>query len=86
MITMYTKNHCGYCMMAKALLQKHDVEYEEVNIDENEDARDYIISEGHRTMPQFYTDTGELFVEGGFQGLKDHFDKEKIDTAQLGEI
>ena len=60
--------------------------YEEVNIDENEDARDYIISEGHRTMPQFYTDTGELFVEGGFQGLKDHLDKENIDTTQLGTI
>ena len=73
-------------MMAKALLNNNEVEYEEVNIDENEDARDYIISEGHRTMPQFYTDTGELFVEGGFQGLKDHFDKEKIDTAQLGTI
>lgn len=73
-------------MMAKALLNNHDVEYEEINIDEEDDAREFIISEGHRTMPQFYTDTGELFVEGGFQGLKDHFDKEKIDTAQLGEI
>lgn len=86
MITMYTKNNCGFCMMAKALLNNHDVEYEEINIDEEDDAREFIISEGHRTMPQFYTDTGELFVEGGFQGLKDHFDKEKIDTAQLGEI
>ena len=73
-------------MMAKGLLNNNDVEFEEINIDENEDARDFIISEGHRTMPQFYTDTGELFVEGGFQGLKDHFDKEKIDTAQLGDI
>ena len=72
--------------MAKALLNKHDVEYEEVNIDEEDDAKEFIISEGHRTMPQFYTDTGELFVEGGFQGLKDHFDKEKIDTTQLGTI
>ena len=86
MITMYTKNFCGYCQMAKALLNKHDVEYEEVNIDEEDDAKEFIISEGHRTMPQFYTETGELFVEGGFQGLKDHFDKEKIDTTQLGTI
>jgi hypothetical protein len=36
-------------------------------------------------MPQIYQDT-ELFVEGGFQGLKEYLDKETIDTTQLGEI
>ena len=72
-------------MMAKGLLNNKGIEYTEINIEEDSDAYDFLLAEGHRTMPQFYQD-GELFVEGGFQGLKDHLDKETIDTTQLGEI
>lgn len=72
-------------MMAKGLLNNKDIEYTEINIEEDSEAYEFLISEGHRTMPQFYKD-GELFVEGGFQGLKDHLDKENIDTTQLGSI
>jgi glutaredoxin len=71
--------------MAKALLNKHDMAYQEVNIEDDEDLKMFMISQGHRTMPQIYQDS-ELFVEGGFQGLKEHLDKETIDTTQLGEI
>ena len=85
MITVYTKNHCGFCMMAKGLLNTKGMEYTEINIEEDSEAMDFIMSEGHRSVPQIYKD-GELFVEGGFQGLKDHFDKENIDTTQLGTI
>ncbi len=72
-------------MMAKGLLNNKGIEYTEINIEEDSDAMDFLLAEGHRTMPQFYQD-GELFVEGGFQGLKEHLDKETIDTTQLGEI
>lgn len=72
-------------MMAKALLNKHDMAYQEVNIEDDEDLKMFMISQGHRTMPQIYQDD-EIFVEGGFQGLKEHLDKETIDTTQLGEI
>ena len=72
-------------MMAKGLLNNRGLEYTEINIEEDSEAYDFIINEGHRTMPQFYKE-GKLFVEGGFQGLKDHLDKETIDTTQLGEI
>lgn len=85
MITMYTKNNCGYCQMAKGLLNNRDMEYTEINVEESREAMEFLQHQGHRTMPQFYQD-GELFVEGGFQGLKDHLDKENIDTTQLGTI
>ena len=85
MLTVYTKNNCGFCMMAKALLNKHDMAFQEVNIEDDEDLKMFMISQGHRTMPQIYQDD-EIFVEGGFQGLKEHLDKETIDTTQLGEI
>ena len=69
MITVYSKNNCPYCVQAKSLLQLKGVEFEEVKIDETPEAREFVLAEGHRTVPQIYKD-GKLLVEGGFQGLK----------------
>jgi len=85
MITVYTKNNCGFCMMGKAMLSKYGYQYTEINIEEDTDAMEFIISQGHKTMPQFYQD-GDLFVEGGFSGLKLFLESETIDTSKLGEI
>ncbi len=68
-LTLYTKNNCAYCVQAKTLLKNINVEFAEVNIETDVDARNFVINEGHRTMPQIYLD-GKLFVEGGFNGLK----------------
>ena len=69
MLTIYSKNHCAFCDQAKALLKSKDIPFEEVKIDENTEAREFILAEGHRTVPQIYKD-GKVFVEGGFQGLR----------------
>ena len=68
MLTVYTKHWCGYCDMAKAYLKKQDIPYNEINIDDDSDARAFMISEGHATAPQIYND-GKLLVEGGCNGL-----------------
>jgi len=70
MLTVYSKNRCPYCDQAKALLTKWEVPFEEVRIDDpaNPDAREFIVEQGHRTVPQIYLND-KLFVEGGFQGL-----------------
>lgn len=69
MITVYSKNNCPFCVQAKNLLQLKGIEFEEVKIDESTEAREFVLGEGHRTVPQIYKD-GKLLVEGGFQGLK----------------
>jgi glutaredoxin len=46
-----------------------------VKIDEQPEAREWLMAEGHRTVPQLYLD-GKLFVEGGFQGLTKLSDEE----------
>lgn len=88
MITLYSKNNCAYCLQAKALLKNNDIPFEEVNIETNASARDFILSEGHRTMPQVYRD-GKLFVEGGFTGLQklgvDDI-KTKLGLGSLGSL
>jgi glutaredoxin 3 len=70
MITIYSKNNCPYCVQAKNLLKLKGVSYEEIRIDEMSNAahKEFIVAEGHRTVPQIYQD-GKLLVEGGFQGL-----------------
>ena len=68
MLTVYSKNNCPFCDQAKHLLKTHGFKFEEIKIDENPEARDWLVAQGHRTAPQIYL--GEtLFVEGGFQGL-----------------
>lgn len=69
MLTVYSKAHCPFCDQAKALLKNKSIPFEEVRIDESTEAREFIVAEGHRTVPQIYKD-GKVFVEGGFQGLR----------------
>jgi glutaredoxin 3 len=68
MLTVYSKNNCPFCDKAKYLLETKGVAYEEVKIDETPEAREFVMSEGHRTVPQIYKD-GKLLVEGGYMGL-----------------
>jgi glutaredoxin 3 len=68
MITVYSKNNCPYCTQAKNLLKSRGVAFEEINIEERPEAREFILAEGHRTMPQIYQD-GKILVAGGYMGL-----------------
>ncbi len=68
MITLYSKPNCPYCTMAKNYLDNNNFEYEIVDITENLDAKNFLLNEGHRTMPQIYHD-GKLLVEGGGRAL-----------------
>jgi glutaredoxin 3 len=68
MITIYSRANCPFCVQAKNLLKLKGIEYTEVKIDEDAAAKDFVLEQGHRTVPQIYQD-GILLVEGGYQGL-----------------
>jgi glutaredoxin len=68
-VKVYTKNACGYCNMAKNLLKSKDITFEEVNIEDHPEAREFVINEGHRTMPQIYINEKSI---GGFDQLKNY--------------
>jgi len=78
MLTVYSKNNCPFCVQAKNLLKLKNIAFEEIKIDENTLAKEFILAQGHRTVPQIYLN-GKLFVEGGFQGLS------KLTEDQLKE-
>jgi len=68
MLTVYSKANCAFCVQAKNYLKQKNIDFDEVRIDEDSKAKEFILGEGHRTVPQIYYN-GQLFVEGGFQGL-----------------
>jgi glutaredoxin len=68
MITVYSKKNCPACDQAKRVLTQRQMQYNEVRIDEDIDAREFLLAAGHRTVPQIYD--GGMHVEGGIQGLQ----------------
>lgn len=82
MLTVYSKNNCPFCDKAKYLLKNKNIAFKELKIDENPEAREWLIAQGHRTAPQIYKGD-ELFVEGGYQGLVKLSDEELFN--KLGE-
>ena len=79
MLTVYSKNNCPFCEQAKNLLTTKKIAFEVIKIDEDDVAREWLLEQRHRTVPQIYRD-GQLFVEGGFQGLA------KLTDEQLNEM
>jgi glutaredoxin 3 len=66
-VVLYTTGYCGYCVMAKRLLDKKGVAYDEIRVDERPDLRSWLVAEsGQQTVPQIFIH-GESI--GGFTEL-----------------
>ena len=67
MLTVYSKNNCPFCVRAKQLLESKNVQYTEVNIEYDQDARQMLVDQGLRSVPQIFH--GYELIPGGFDGL-----------------
>ena len=66
-ITVYTTEPCGYCRVAKALLAKRNVPYEEINLAKDPEGRAELVRlTGMMTFPQVVIDDEPI---GGYQEL-----------------
>ena len=63
-ITIYTTRTCSYCNMAKSLLAKKGLSYDEVDVSGNADARQRMMARanGRHSVPQIFI--GETHVGG----------------------
>lgn len=68
MLQLYSKKDCPNCVQAKKILDDCNVEYEVIMVDEDMEARSFLLAEGHRSLPQVYK-AGKLFVRDGHKGL-----------------
>lgn len=82
LLVVYSKNNCPQCDKAKHIFKSKGIAFDEVKIDENVDARNWLIEQGHKSAPQIYLN-GSLFVENGYIGLAKLSDEELF--GKLGE-
>ena len=66
-VTVYTTEPCGFCRVAKSLLAKRDVPFDEINLAKDPSGRAELVRiTGMMTFPQVVID-GEAI--GGYQEL-----------------
>jgi len=81
-ITLYTSAVCAYCMAAKQFLRSRNLEWTEVRIDQDPDARARMIeTTGRSTVPQIFV--GETHV-GGFDDMMALHRAGKFDALLAG--
>jgi glutaredoxin len=64
-IKFYTTNWCGDCIRSKALLNKLNIQFEEINVDEDKEANEYItnLQNNQRRIPTIVFEDGSFLVE-----------------------
>ena len=67
MITVYSKNNCPFCDRAKALLESKDIPFKVIKMEDEPDARGFLMDQGLRSVPQIFKDG--VLLPGGYQGL-----------------
>ena len=67
MITVYSKNNCPFCDRAKALLESKDITFRVIKMEDDPEAREFLMDQGLRSVPQIFKDG--VLLPGGYQGL-----------------
>jgi glutaredoxin 3 len=83
-IRIYTWDHCPHCQKALALLNKKNLEYEQIKLDGKEDERQQLslITKGNRkSVPQIFVDNVSI---GGCDDLHALEAEDKLDTLIYG--
>ena len=66
-VIIYTTKTCGYCILAKNLLKKYNIKYNEIDVSKNIETKKEmeIKSLGKKTVPQIFF--GQNHVGGFFE-------------------
>lgn len=67
-VKVYSKTICPYCTQAKQWLKRNDIEYTEINLDDDEARTKFYaeVGNGVRSVPQIFVDGDRI---GGYQEL-----------------
>ena len=78
-IIIYTTNYCPYCVKAKRLLRKKGVEFEEIDLTNDDTGRMQLVekSGGRKTVPQIFVNGQHI---GGCDDLFSLDAKKELDT------
>ena len=78
-VEIYTWQYCPFCIRAKSLLKKKNINFKEYKIDGDEDARALMTERaaGRRTLPQIFIDSEGI---GGCDDLYTLENENKLDS------
>ena len=72
MYTIYTQSSCGYCHLAKNLMNDKGIAFIEVSIEHDQEARIMLKEMKCKTVPQIFH--GELHI-GGYTELTEYLNQ-----------
>ncbi len=78
-VEIYTWQYCPFCIRAKSLLNKKNIEFIEYKIDGDESAREKMSqrANGKRSLPQIFIDNNSI---GGCDDLYSLEENNKLDS------
>ena len=85
MITVYSKPNCPHCELAKSWLDSNKIEYEVIDVTQDDVALNMIKEAGHKSVPQLYLN-GEVLVPGGYEGLKNQDPEVLREQLELNDL
>ena len=70
-VLIYTTRYCPYCHAAKDLLRSKKVDFEEIDVSEDDDMREKLLHmSGRETVPQIFADGRPI---GGYEELVEFY-------------
>ena len=81
-MTMYSTVWCGYCQRLKKQLAEHNVDYSEIDIEQNPDAAHIVeqVNEGNQTVPTLVFADGYAMTNPSLQAVLSKLDE--LESAQ----
>jgi glutaredoxin len=72
--TIYSMKGCNWCVRARNLLMTKGIKPVMIDIGEDQGAKDFVVGEGHETVPQAYFQSAMGVTEhiGGYEALEAH--------------
>ena len=82
-IEIYSTTYCPYCTRAKALMDAKDLDYTEIDVTGDDDARMALVAKsgGRKTVPQIFIN-GQIV--GGYDDLRALEESGKLDQMLKG--
>lgn len=82
LMTMYSTVWCGYCQRLKKQLAEHNVDYSEIDIEQNPDAAQIVeqVNEGNQTVPTLVFADGYAMTNPSLQAVLSKLDE--LESAQ----
>jgi glutaredoxin 3 len=76
-VLIYTAQYCPYCVAAKKLLKSKKVEFEEIDVTNDDRMREKLVqmSGGRETVPQIFIDARCI---GGYDDLVELYNSRRI--------